>query len=368
LDLHPRAGQRALAEAGLLEEFKKHARPEGEAMKLVKFDGSVLWDENEMGNMRPDEFADRPEIDRVALRDILLDSLLPGTIKWGQKLAKVEPDAKSEGKYTLVFTDYTTETGIDLVVGADGAWSKVRPLLTEEKPFYSGITAIELWALDVEKTNPWLSKYVGNGSCFMFDEGRALLCQRNGNGSIRAYASVRQPESWADECGIDWEKPESARKKLVEKYFGDCGPDVQRVILESKDEMIVRKMYMLPVGVKWETRPGITLLGDAAHLMTPFAGVGVNVAMADALQLAHAIVKRKESVVAKVFSDKSNIVAAIREYEAAMFERGEKDAKKTAKNMEKHFSKDGGEERAGFFRKHYEMRMAAEAEGKTPGH
>jgi 2-polyprenyl-6-methoxyphenol hydroxylase-like FAD-dependent oxidoreductase len=368
LDLHPKAGQRALAEAGLLDEFKKHARPEGEAMKLVKFDGSVLWDENEMGNTRPDEFADRPEIDRVVLRDILLDSLLPGTIKWGQKLAKVEPDAKAEGKYTLIFTDYSTETGIDLVVGADGAWSKVRPLLTEEKPFYSGITAIELWALDVEKTNLWLSKYVGNGSCFMFDEGRSLLCQRNGNGSIRAYASVRQPESWSDDCGIDWTRPNSAREQLVEKYFGDCGEDVKRVILESKDEMIVRKMYMLPVGVKWETRPGITLLGDAAHLMTPFAGVGVNVAMADALQLAHAIVKRKESVVAKVFSDKSNIVAAIKEYEVAMFEMGEKNAKKTAQNMEKHFSKDGAEERAGFFMKHHEMMMAAEAEETTPGH
>lgn len=304
MDLHPKAGQHALAEAGLLDEFKKHARPEGEAMKLVKFDGSVLWDENEMGNMRPDEFADRPEIDRVVLRDILLDSLLPGTIKWGQKLAKVEPDAKAEGKYTLIFTDYSTETGIDLVVGADGAWSKVRPLLTEEKPFYSGITAIELWALDVEKTNPWLSKYVGNGSCFMFDEGRSLLCQRNGNGSIRAYASVRLPESWSDDCGIDWTKPNSARKQLVEKYFGDCGEDV----------------------------------------------------------------KRKESVVAKVFSDKSNIVAAIQEYEVAMFEMGEANAKKTAQNMEKHFSKDGAEERAGFFMKHREMMMAAEAEGTTPGH
>ena len=138
-----------------------------------------------MGNTRPDEFHDRPEIDRIRLRDILLDSLQPSTIQWNRKLLRVEADPRNREKYNLHFADNSVETGVDLVVGADGAWSKVRALHTDEKPFYSGITAIELWALDVDSCNPWLSKYVGNGSLFMFDEGRALLCQRNGNGSIR---------------------------------------------------------------------------------------------------------------------------------------------------------------------------------------
>jgi 2-polyprenyl-6-methoxyphenol hydroxylase-like FAD-dependent oxidoreductase len=185
LDLHPKSGQRALQEAGLIEEFKKYSRAEGECMKLINPDGSVLWDENEMGNSRPEEYADRPEIDRIRLRDILLDSIQPNAIKWDRKLARVEAHPRSKEKYNLHFADGTSETGFDLVVGADGAWSKVRALLTPEKPFFSGIIAIELWALDVDEKNPWLSKYVGNGSCFMFDEGRALLCQRNGNGSIR---------------------------------------------------------------------------------------------------------------------------------------------------------------------------------------
>lgn len=185
LDLHPKAGQRALQEAGLIEEFRKYSRPEGEAMKLINYDGSVLWDENEMGNTRPEEFADRPEIDRIRLRDILLDSIPPNTMQWNRKLARVEADPRNKEKYNLHFADGSAETGFDLVVGADGAWSKVRALLTQEKPFYSGISAIELWTLDVDEKNPWLSKYIGKGSCFMFDEGRALLCQRNGNGSIR---------------------------------------------------------------------------------------------------------------------------------------------------------------------------------------
>lgn len=207
LDLHTKTGQLALKEAGLLEEFKKYARPEGECMKLVKHDGTVLWDENETGNSnRVAEDSDRPEIDRVRLRDILLDSLQPGTIKWNRKLLRVDADTKTRGisgdreTYTLHFTDGSVEKDIDLLVGADGAWSKVRPLLTDEQPFYSGITCIELWSLGVDEKNPWLSRYVGKGSCFMFDEGRALLCQRNGeqNGSVRTYACVRMPEKWAE--------------------------------------------------------------------------------------------------------------------------------------------------------------------------
>ena|SRR5258706_16046546 len=44
------------------------------------------------------------------------------------------------------------------VAGADSARSKVRPLVTDEKPFYSDITAIELWALDVDGRNPLYHK------------------------------------------------------------------------------------------------------------------------------------------------------------------------------------------------------------------
>lgn len=270
LDLHAKGGQAALKEAGLFEQFRNHARPEAQALKVVSYDGEVLWDENEMGNTRPEEFDDRPEIDRIALRDLLLDSVEPSTIKWGHRISHVEPEPTVRGKHTITFADGSQETGIDLVVGADGAWSKVRPLLTDVRPFYSGITGVELWSLNVSERNPWLSEYVGADSCFMFDEGRAVMCQRSGNDSIRLYAFVRQPENWKYECGIDWSDADAVRQTLVKEYFNDCSDDAKRVLLESRDGCTLRQLYMLPVGHTWDTRSGITMIGDAAHLMTPF--------------------------------------------------------------------------------------------------
>jgi 2-polyprenyl-6-methoxyphenol hydroxylase-like FAD-dependent oxidoreductase len=348
IDLHPQAGQLVLREAGLIDEFKRHSRPEGEAMKLVKSDGSVLIDENVTGSFRPAEYSDRPEIDRVKLRAMLLDSLQPGTVTWNKKLRSVEKSSTTTAKYDLHFVS-GVEEGFDIVVGADGAWSKVRNFLTDTQPLYSGITAIELWALEVDERNPWLAEFVGKGSCFMFDEGRAIICQRSGNNSIRTYAAVRQPETWFKDCGIDWSNPDDARKELIERYFADCGEDLKRVISESNDQLIPRPMWMLPIGMKWEACLGVTVIGDGAHLMTPFAGVGVNLAMVDALKLARALIGCDD--------ERGKLVAAIKEFEAEMFERGEQYAQKTWDNMESHFSATGGEARAQMLKGHGAQRQ-----------
>ena len=342
IDLHPQGGQLALREAGLFKKFESLVIPAAEAQKLVKSDGSVHWDEKDMkaalekGGVT---LRERPEVDRTNLRAMLIDSVKGGTIKWGAKLVGVQPD--QEGKYNLQFND-TVEKGFDLVVGADGAWSKVRPLLTDVRPHYSGVTTVELRAYDVEEKHKWLAEYVGSGSLFMFDEGRQVTCQRQGNNSIRVYAAVRQPESWINDSKIDWENPEAARGAFAERFFGDCHTDIQRVITDANDAMKTWPLYMLPIGHTWEPRQGVTLVGDAAHLMTPFAGVGVNVAMADALGLARAILKQKQALNQDIPQGLKN---AVKEYEAEMFVRGKENMEKTWKGLENHFSKDGIDER-----------------------
>jgi 2-polyprenyl-6-methoxyphenol hydroxylase-like FAD-dependent oxidoreductase len=343
IDLHPEGGQRALLEAGLLDEFFKHSLPEGETTKLVKSDGTIIFDENR-SDIQPAKSGDRPEINRLKLRQILLDSLKPETVQWERKVISVQPSVQDPLKYSI-HLKHKIEEGFDLVVGADGAWSRVRTLVTEEAPFYSGVTAIELWALDVDDTKPWLSEFVGKGSMFMFDEGRAVIAQRS-ESSVRVYAAVRRPEDWITNCDIDWSEPKTAREALVNQYFGDCGDNLKRAILESTDELIARPLWMLPVGIQWEHRPGITIIGDAAHLMTPFAGVGVNVAMIDSYCLAKSIIEAKD--------DRETLSANIMEFERQMFERSEKFAARTLRGLESHFSAGGIEERAQLMRRKME--------------
>ena len=339
IDLHADMGQRAIREAGLMEEFQKHSLPDADSMKLVKADGTVAWDENnkndESDSIR--QARDRPEIDRARLRDILLDSVEPDSIRWNSKIVSVEPNESNPAQFDLHFADQVAE-GFDLVIGADGAWSKVRRLVSAQVPEYSGVSMVELTARNVSEKKQWLSDYVGKGRFFMFDEGRGIICQRNGYDGIRVYAGVRKPESWIKDCGIDWENPIEARKQLTEQYFGDVHDNLKRLLSEATDTLIARSLYMLPVGFKWESRSGVTLLGDAAHLMTPFAGVGVNVALNDAMLLTHALLKQKDNFEADL---KGSLKQAIEEYEEQMFVIAKKNMEKTYQGLKLHFSADG---------------------------
>lgn len=347
LDLHPESGQRALREAGLWEKFKKHARPESDCLKLVDISGEVLWDENTTDKQDvsgEEQFEGRPEIDRTMLMQILYENLASSSIQFSKKLVEVVPNTTAEKKYDLHFEDRVVEEGFDLVVGGDGAWSKVRTFLTDSKPQYSGISLLELWHMDMN-AKPWLEQYVGAGSCFAFGEGCAVQSQRQGDGGLRTYASLRVPEDFLQTCGIDWNDQEKAKKEFVERYMSHIGEDLKRLIFETSDNLIPRTLYELPIGFKWPSRPGVTLVGDAAHVMTPFAGVGVNVGMTDSLVLA------KEIIAA--YNGEKSLDEALQSYEKEMYPRAEKYMRKTERNKVKHFSAGGAQQMANMLRTHH---------------
>lgn len=119
--------------------------PGGEAIRLLDKTAHVYIDQDEQeGGLG------RPEIDRKVLRKMLVDSLEPGTIRWGSKVVAV----RSVGSgHELELTDGRT-VHADLLIGADGAWSKVRTLLTSVQPEYTGITAVQIWLSDATTKHP----------------------------------------------------------------------------------------------------------------------------------------------------------------------------------------------------------------------
>ncbi|KAI3321620.1 monooxygenase [Xylariaceae sp. AK1471] len=346
LDLHEGSAQVALREAGLFDQFMAVARPEGEVLKIYEPDGNLLLDESTgHGERRPDSFNGRPEVDRVQLRDMLIDSLSPGTIQWGRKLSAVKTTAEGlNPTYDLHFADGTTEAGFSLVVGADGTWSKVRPLLSDTRPQFSGINGVDVKLSNIDSVDAKLSERVGPGMCLTLGSNTTVLSQRNGDGCVRSYGFMRLPENWAQACGIDWSKPAEAKKQFLDLYYRAFDQDSRDLILKADDDSIVpRPMYMLPIGHKWPHRAGLTLIGDAAHVMTPFAGVGVNVAMEDALQLARSLVACK-GVCAKTAlnTHARHLSNAVWEYEEAMFIRAEAYAKETWMYLNLFFHERGG--------------------------
>ncbi|WP_241844915.1 FAD-dependent oxidoreductase [Streptomyces silvensis] len=331
LDLHPESGQWALRLAGLETEFRRRARPEGQDLTLMSKDGTVHHRQSSAAATRSE-----PEIDRGVLRDLLLDSLPPGTVRWGHELLRAVP-LGDDGRHELTFAGGGSAV-CDLLVGADGAWSRVRPLLTDAQPFYTGVTFVETVVPDADARQPELARFVGRGSLFAFQDGKALMAQRNGGGLIRTYAGFLVPEGWTSASGLEGAAPDRARALLLD-HFADWTPRLTALLRHCDDTVLPRPLMMLPVGLEWPTAPGVTLLGDAAHLMSPFAGEGANLALHDAAALALALARCVPPAGDAVTG--VALTSALRHYEQDLYERSAPCARQSAERLRLCFTQDG---------------------------
>ena len=325
LDLHADSGQRAIRASGLEEAFLKIARPESQAFRIMDKHGHLLAD-------RPADAdaAVQPEVDRADLRDLLLDSVRPETIRWDHPLSHITPLA--DGRYRLEFTNGQTDDA-DLVVGADGGRSRVRPILSDGDPVYTGVSFIDIRIADAARTQPEIARLVGPGRLFALDDGKGIFTALLGNGSLASYVGLQVPEDWLAVSGISFDDHEPARAAVL-SHFSDWSPALTAIIRQADTPLALIQLNMLPVEHRWDHKPGVTLIGDAAHLMSSFAGVGVNLAMLDALELADAL------------GQTADIDDAVRRCEAAMFERSSRASAMAIANQNRAFSPDGAQQLA----------------------
>jgi len=315
LDLHEDSGQVAIRKAGLMDRFIQVSRPEAQVSRVYDKHGAVHMD---IGIA--DEKVTRPEIERRALRDLFLSSLAPDTVLWGRLLSSVERMPGS--RFVLRFADGSTAEA-DLLFGADGTWSKVRPLVTPIKPQYSGVTFIESRLSAPDTRFPDISRVVGAGTIMITSDDRAMMAQRNGSDHIRVYVILRVSESWTRSSGIDFSNAAQARAALLQP-FSDWAPQMTDMLRHSDDTFIPRPLYNVPVEQSWRSQPDVALLGDAAHVMPPFTGKGANYAMLDAVELA-------ENLTSGRYSD---VAAAIRAYDLNMLKRMRESVAETMESQE----------------------------------
>ncbi len=297
LDIHDHNGQLALKTAGLFDEFRALIHAGGEASRILDKDGNVLLDV-------PDDGAGgRPEVPRGELRRVLLGSLPAETVRWGHKVTAAAP--LGGGRHILTFADGSTAT-TDLLVGADGAWSRVRPLLSEAKPAYAGVSFVETYLHNGDVNHKASADAVGGGSLFALAPGKGILAHREPNGVLHTYVALNKPEDWI--ASIDFSDAVTALAQVAKEFDG-WAPELTALITEGETDPVPRPIHSLPIAHKWDRVPGVTLLGDAAHLMTP-SGEGANLAMFDGAELGRAIA-----------ANPGDVEAALLAYEKDLFPR-----------------------------------------------
>jgi len=298
LDMHEESGMAALRKANLVDKFKMNFRTGADKKVIVNERAEIFFSDHET---KPDEdFGNehsRPEIDRGALRKIFLESLQSETVVWDSHFISLEK--QNEG-WLLHFKNGSSAYA-DIVIAADGANSKIRPYITNIKAFYSGVTMVEVNVDDAEKATPHIYALLNGGKIMAFGNGKCLLGGQKGIGGLGFYASFKPDEKWASNSGLDY----SDKTQLLawfKKEYSEWSSIWYELFENAATPVIPRPIYCMPLNQTWKALPNLTMLGDAAHVMPPFAGEGANLAMLDALELSECLTSDKYNTLQEAIS------------------------------------------------------------------
>lgn len=289
LDMHEESGLAALRKADLLNEVKKNFHPGADKKVITNERAEIFFSDHESKpneNFGSEYF--RPEIDRGPLRNMLLESLQPRTIEWDSHFISM----KKQNEGWLLHFKNGSSAYADIVIAADGANSKIRPYITNIKPFYSGITMLEININDAAKTTPHIYALLNGGKAMAFGNSKCMLGGQKSNGDIGFYASFKADENRPVNNSLDYTDKTQMLEWFKTTYSG-WGSIWYELFENAAMPFIPRPVYCAPLNQSWQALANLTMLGDAAHVMPPFAGEGANMAMLDALELSECLTDDK---------------------------------------------------------------------------
>src|SRR6201996_5968404 len=328
LDLHEDSGLAALEAAGLIDAFWVNHRPDLDRLRLTDAYGRILHDHpRQMSGA-----GKRPEIERGPLRDLLLDSLQPGTVEWNYKLESAE---MQDEQVLLRFAGGKTALA-DIAIGSDGANSRLRDLVTPIRPEYVGVSLVEGLVPAAKQTIPQLWDLLGGSALIALGGERTIGMGTKPEGSVLFYAGLKTHDATTKQSLEEASGPDQRMAWFHANFQG--WSDRWEPLFREAVSMVWRPLLVCPVDQYWTPKPNVTLIGDAAHVMPPYAGEGVNMAMLDAL------------VLSKYLLSEDTLSAAIAAYETEMFARMRCMTEDTMTNTEMFYAPDASERVVALFR------------------
>lgn len=241
------------------------------------------------------------------LRDLLLNSLLPGTVLWGRRFTSLT--SAHDGSQRLNFAN-GARANADLVIGADGACSLLRPYATGSGLRYSGVTLIEAQLPLPDLRVPRIALWLDRDRLAVRDPDAALIAQRNSLRGMDLRIALRVPRDWSQR-GMDWNDPAQARG-LLKQQLAHWDPKFLRLIDAAEPPVNPRPLLTSAPDRHWTERGAMTLLGASARMAPTLLRDRKAGELQDALELAQALTSPRH---------RDSIAAALAHYERDLLAR-----------------------------------------------
>ena len=100
-----------------------------------------------------------------------------------------------------------------------------------------------------------------------FGEGKQIVALKLGDDSYYIGVGLRLPQNWSSENAAVLEDPSALRQLLLNDYFANWPQQHTDLIEHSEGDFYAWPLYAMPTeSLSWKTVPGVTLIGDAAHV------------------------------------------------------------------------------------------------------